>query len=352
METTTLNPQYIYVQATTPSDKTEGKLWYNTTASALYSSDGTNYKTMETDVSKIYQLIGQNGLNILDNTAQATLTAGTNANFIRDIYTDSTGYLNTIDTGNTTATFDTDKYINSLTANYSQTFDVSAQDTSPEGLTFNSTGTKMYVIGDANNSVYEYDLSTAWDISTATYSQTFSIATQDISPKGVAFNSTGTKMYVLGDANDSVYEYDLSTAWDISTATYSQTFDVSAQDTTLEGVAFNSTGTKMYVIGNDNNSVYEYDLSISNKIAQTNAQTIASGYTNFMIVSSNETTSGTGTIDYDISFNGGTNEQTSLSPFTEYSITDAGISLILKQKLNAGESEGSAEATNYGVLLW
>jgi len=43
METTTLNPQYIYVQATTPSDKTQGKLWYNTTTGNLYTSDGTNY---------------------------------------------------------------------------------------------------------------------------------------------------------------------------------------------------------------------------------------------------------------------------------------------------------------------
>ena len=342
METTTLNPQYIYVQATTPSDKTQGKIWYNTTANVLYSSDGTNYNVLETDVSKIYQLIGQNGLNILDNTAQATLTAGTNANFIRDIYTDSTGYLNTIDTGNTTATFDTDKYINSLTANYSQTFDVSAQDESPRGVSFNSTGTKMYVIGSANDSVYEYDLTTAWNISTADYSQTLDVSAQDTDPRGLAFNSAGTKMYVAGSSNDSVYEYDLTTAGDISTAGYSQTLDISAQDTSPEGVAFNSTGTKMYVIGNENNSVYEYDLSISNKIAQTNAQTIASGYTNFMIIQT-----GTGTIDYDISFNGGTNEQTSLSPFTEYSIINAGISLILKQNLNVG-----ASATNYGVLLW
>jgi len=105
METTTLNPQYIYVQATTPSDKTQGK--YGITQRQMLSIQVTelNYNIMKTDVSKIYQLIGQNGLNILDNTAQATLTAGTNANFIRDIYTDATGYLNTIDTGNTTATF-------------------------------------------------------------------------------------------------------------------------------------------------------------------------------------------------------------------------------------------------------
>jgi len=61
---------------------------------------------------------------------------------------------------------------------------------------------------------------------------------------------------------------------------------------------------------------------------------------------------GNGSIDYDISFNGGTNEQTSLSPFTEYSIINAGISLILKQNLNGVGAGNTSETIDYGVLLW
>ena len=53
VETTILNPQYVYVQATTPSDLTQGKLWYNTTAKALYSSDGSSYSTMTTDLTPL-----------------------------------------------------------------------------------------------------------------------------------------------------------------------------------------------------------------------------------------------------------------------------------------------------------
>jgi hypothetical protein len=56
-------------------------------------------------------------------------------------------------------------------------------------------------------------------------------------------------MYVIGSSGDDVNEYDLSTAWDISTASYLQNFSVGAQETTPSGIFFKPDGTKMYVIG-------------------------------------------------------------------------------------------------------
>ena len=55
---------------------------------------------------------------------------------------------------------------------------------------------------------------------TATYVQDFSVGSQDIFPTDITFNNDGTKMYVLGDAGNDVNEYSLSTAFDISTASY------------------------------------------------------------------------------------------------------------------------------------
>jgi len=85
---------------------------------------------------------------------------------------------------------------------------VSSQDGGPEGLFFKDDGTKMYVVGRANDSVYQYILSTAWDVSTASYdSVSFSVASQDTSPTGLFFKTDGTKMYVVGSTNDTVYQY-------------------------------------------------------------------------------------------------------------------------------------------------
>ena len=35
-------------------------------------------------------------------------------------------------------------------------FDVSAQDTTPRGIAFNNDGTKMFVVGDTENDINEY----------------------------------------------------------------------------------------------------------------------------------------------------------------------------------------------------
>ena len=151
--------------------------------------------------------------------------------------------------------------IESATATYAPAKNVSAQDTAPVGVTFSGDGTKMFVMGYANKSVYRYDLSTAWDIATATYVSAKDVSSQDTAPLGVEFSGDGTKMFVVGSANDSVYRYDLSTAWDLTTATYVSAKDVGAQDTSQRGVAFSPDGTKMFVVGYDIKSVYRYDLA-------------------------------------------------------------------------------------------
>ena len=147
------------------------------------------------------------------------------------------------------------------TASYRTNFVVNLQETAPTGVTFKPDGTKMYVIGTSGDSVFEYDLSTAWDISTANYLQGFSVAAQDGRPYDVSFKPDGTKMYVAGINSDSVFEYDLSTAWDVSTASYLQNFSVLAQLSNPTELSFKDDGTKMYVLAYSLNGVNEYDLS-------------------------------------------------------------------------------------------
>jgi len=146
-------------------------------------------------------------------------------------------------------------------ATYLQNFSVAAQETNPTGIFFKPDGTKMYVIGSSGDDVNEYDLSTAWDVTSASYLQNFSIAAEETTPRGVFFKPDGTKMYVIGQTGDDVNEYDLSTAWDVTSASYLQNFSVAAQETAPQSIFFKPDGTKMYVIGNTGDDVNEYDLS-------------------------------------------------------------------------------------------
>ena len=149
------------------------------------------------------------------------------------------------------------------TVEYSgDSFSVASQDTSPQGLVFNNDGTKMYIIGMSNDKIFQYSLSTAFDVSTASYAnKSFSVVSQDNGPRSLAFNTDGSKMYIIGTGNDTVFQYSLSTAFDVSTASYaSKSFSVTSQETTPLGLTFNNDGTKMYVIG-FSASAYQYTLS-------------------------------------------------------------------------------------------
>jgi sugar lactone lactonase YvrE len=150
------------------------------------------------------------------------------------------------------------------TASYaSKSFSVAGQETSPQGVTFKPDGLSMFIVGFNSDTVYQYTLSTAWDVSTASYaSKSFSVAGQETSPREIVFKPDGTAMLIVGTTNDTVYQYTLSTAWDVSTASYaSKSFSVAGQETTPLGMAFSVDGTAMLIVGTTNDTVYQYTLS-------------------------------------------------------------------------------------------
>jgi lambda family phage minor tail protein L len=157
----------------------------------------------------------------------------------------------------------------------------------PEDLFFKPDGTKVFVIGStsgggSNDFVFEYSLSTPWDVSTATYIKSFSVSARDSIPKALHFKSDGLKMYVLGVSSLSVHEYNLSSAWDISTASYLQSLNVSSIDNFITSLFFKTDGLKMYITGaGTSDAVHEYNLSnawdISTAILNTSFSVSAQG---------------------------------------------------------------------------
>ena len=160
------------------------------------------------------------------------------------------------------------------TATLKSRFDVSGQETSPNTLLFNGDGTKMFLLGRAGNDVNVYTLSTGFDLSTATFNDIngdgsgFDISGQETVPRGLTFNNDGTKMFVVGDNGNDINEYTLSVGFDLtSTVTHVGEFDISDQETNPQGIAFNTTGTKMFIVGNIDNDINEYTLSCAFKVA-------------------------------------------------------------------------------------
>jgi hypothetical protein len=155
-------------------------------------------------------------------------------------------------------------------------FDVSGEETNPSSLFLKSDGTKMYVTGPAGDDVNEYALSTAWDVTTASYTTAFDVSANVLNPEGIYFKSDGTKMYVWGVSSSVIGEYDLSTAWDVSTASLNDTATFTSQVPINNGqdITLNGDGTKLYIIGGSS-TIYQYSLSTAYDITTASYDSVS-----------------------------------------------------------------------------
>jgi len=148
-----------------------------------------------------------------------------------------------------------------------ETLDLSATWQDPRWLEFNDDGSKMYVWFTSDDVIYEYALSTDYDITTAIATgNTLNTAWRDTALWWIRFNPDGTKLYVIGVTNARVHERDLSTAYDITTATHIDYLQISV-DTYIRNIAFNADWTKFIIIGTGNLRIYEYNLSVAYDIS-------------------------------------------------------------------------------------
>ena len=147
-------------------------------------------------------------------------------------------------------------------ASYSgNSFDVTSQESQPHGMYFKSDGTEMYVVGKVSDRIYQYTLSTAWDVSTATLYDSVYVGTQALKPTGLFLKPDGTACYITSETNGYIYKYLLSIAWNISTASYDSQFNGTTQLASPTALFFKSDGTKMYTMGLSSSPIFQYTLS-------------------------------------------------------------------------------------------
>ncbi|MEL6561063.1 MAG: beta-propeller fold lactonase family protein, partial [Bacteroidota bacterium] len=143
-------------------------------------------------------------------------------------------------------------------------FDVSSEEDAPQGLVFNNDGTRLFVVGSETGEVNQYSLSTPFDLSgTNTLEGTFTI-TADNFVSDIAFNTDGTKMFVLafGFGTDEVLQYDLTNPFDITSGvTASSSSPFISFDSNPVGIAFSADGNKIFIAGSNTDQIQEYELS-------------------------------------------------------------------------------------------
>ena len=148
----------------------------------------------------------------------------------------------------------------------------------PHGVTFNSDGSKMYVVGSSSNRVIQYTLSIPFDISEATL-LAGSICTEGIAADGlkVIFNSDGSKFFLVDDSTQDVEILTLSTTYDISTCNNTGSKDFGT--TNLRDLKFSNNGKKVFLYdqAGNNHSIKQYTLSSAFDISNPTLVTTYTG---------------------------------------------------------------------------
>lgn len=126
-------------------------------------------------------------------------------------------------------------------------------------------GEFFHVVNDSDDDIYQYSLSTPFDLDTAVYSGSkFSLSGQTGNPSDIKFSGSGLKMFAASvqSGNLGIYQYTLTTAFDVTTASYDGVFFNAGSF--IGRIEFNSDGTKLYSLSS---SLHRYDLSTAYDIS-------------------------------------------------------------------------------------
>ena len=134
----------------------------------------------------------------------------------------------------------------------------------PLDMSFSANGQNLFVLGP--NKIFTYNLPNAWDVGDWTYESEFDLSPfflDNFFPGGVEFNDDGTRVFVsrfnpqISDAGGKLISFDLSTAYDLSTASLNSSIvipDTSGSLRFLEpadgrmGLEFSSDGLSMFML--------------------------------------------------------------------------------------------------------
>lgn len=136
-----------------------------------------------------------------------------------------------------------------------------------EGIFFKDDGSRMFIVRkDSTHGrfIQSYSLSSSWDVTTASTLSVFSVATQIAliaQAAGLFFKGDGTKMYITSGADAFIYQYNLSSSWDITTSSFINSFNLNAQLSSIGGFFIKPDGTKLYAPSLNSAVIYQYSMS-------------------------------------------------------------------------------------------
>jgi DNA-binding beta-propeller fold protein YncE len=128
-------------------------------------------------------------------------------------------------------------------------------------IDFRPDGLRLYVDDRDSRAVFQFALTEAWDVTSATLEYRLDISDQEEAVRGIEFKPDGTRMFLMDTARRDILEYHLAIPWEIEAARFVQALPVGGQHDNPRGITWRTDGTRFYVTqASGRPALHQYDL--------------------------------------------------------------------------------------------
>ncbi len=130
------------------------------------------------------------------------------------------------------------------------------------GLHFTDDGTYLF-ISYLHGPIRKYKLSNPYDISSFNVEDEIDLSSDESRIQDFTFSPDGTKLFIIGDGDVEINQYQLNNPFELSSGfSWVGSFDVSNEETNPMDLRFDSSGKKLFITGTNSNAIHQYTLSI------------------------------------------------------------------------------------------
>lgn len=143
------------------------------------------------------------------------------------------------------------------------------------GCAFSADGTVFIAQSSGTDEVFKYVMSTAWDLTSASYAGKLYNGGQTTGDNALTISPDGKRLVVNVYNAEKTYDYTMATAWDIPNASYVGSFGGPFPPANFTGMCFNADGTKFFYASIGDDAIHEYNLSIPFDTTSANLTEVA-----------------------------------------------------------------------------
>jgi len=221
--------------------------------------DGTDVQEITVDGDVVFTAGPQQGtFDVRDLTLVNQIYPGTGSKQDIDLKPDGTRLYITVDKftggGRSFKEYEMTTAFDISTLNFLQQFDYPSSLGDVRSGTWNDDGTEWIGNATENGGVFGFTASNPYDISSLSTQYRFDAS--DL--RNLNFNPDGTKMYVVNSTNETVDQYNCSTPFDARTRNFDTSFSYIEFP---RGLEVSNDGSKFYAVEETNDEVHQYALS-------------------------------------------------------------------------------------------